>query len=80
MTQEKFKKELVKIQKFLELTDWDLSFVFEENTWFVWECTAIDYKRFQCHFTFDKKLLTESDEYIRKIIIHIIIHFYYIIS
>lgn len=38
MNHNKFKKELLKIKKFLELTDWELSYQFEEDPWFVWEC------------------------------------------
>lgn len=80
MNHNKFKKELLKVQKFLELKDWEISYQFEEDPWFVWECTAIDYKRFQVNFTFATKFLNESDEFIKKVLIHEMAHIFTISS
>lgn len=80
MNHNKFKKELLKIKKFLEFTDWEFSYQFEENSWFVAECTSIDYKRFQANFTFANKLLTESDDFIKKVIMHEFCHIFTIMN
>ena len=80
MKTKQFKKEIAKIQKFLDMNDWEFSFRFQEDPWFVWELTEVDYTRFMADFTFANKLLTETDEYIRKVIMHEISHIFTIMN
>lgn len=80
MNKKQFEKEIAKIQKFLWMNDWDFSFRFQDNPWFAWEITTVDYKRFQAYFTFDTKILSDTDDFIRKVIMHEISHIFTIMN
>ncbi len=70
MKLKQFEKEIAKIQKFLNMNDWDFSFRFIENPWFLWEVTYLDYTRFTANFTFDTILLEKPDKEIRMVLMH----------
>jgi len=80
MKERQFEKEIAKIQKLLDMNDWEFSYILKDSPWFLWEVTQIDYKRFQAAFTFDSRLLTETDEYIRKVILHEVCHIFTIMN
>lgn len=80
MKEKQFQKEIAKIQKFLNLNDWDISYRIMENPWFAWELTTVDYKRFQAYFSFSKALLDDKDEFIRKVIMHEFTHIFTIMN
>lgn len=80
MQERQFEKELAKIQKFLNMNDWDFSFRFEENPWFLWECTYIDYKRFTANFTFDKCILDKDKKTIKMVLMHECSHIFTIMN
>lgn len=80
MKNKQFAKEVSQIQSTLLLDDWDITYAIVENPWFVWELTQVDYKRFQAYFTFAQKLLTESEEMIRSVIMHEFLHIFTISS
>lgn len=80
MKVKQFSKELAKIQKFLNLNDWDFSYRLLDNPWFLWELTQADYKRFQAHFSFDKEILTKDDKTIRMVLMHECSHIFTIMN
>jgi hypothetical protein len=58
------------------MNDWDFSFRFIENPWFLWELTQVDYKRFQAYLTFDTILLEKPDKEIKLVLMHELSHIF----
>lgn len=80
MKELQFEKEIWKIQNFLSLNDWDISYRLVDNTWFTWELTYVDYLRFKASLSFDKKILEQSELQIKSIIMHELCHIFTIMN
>lgn len=80
MKVKQFAKEIAKIQKFLDLNDWDISYKLVESPWYMGQLSEVDYKRFQAYLTFDSNVLNEPDKTIRILIMHELSHVFTISS
>ena len=76
MLEIQLEKEVAKIQKFLDLNDWDISFRLLENPWFLWEVTYLDYTRFQANLSFDKSILNKEEKEIKMVVMHELCHIF----
>ena len=77
MKKEEFNKLFCKVQTYMELTDWDITYSLVKAE-YIWKLYDVDYTRFQAHISFNKDILKREDK--ESIIRHELCHIYTISS